>query len=178
MAFAWRRFVLGRPLPTAASKHERLSRPRALGAFGLDALSSVAYGPDEILYVLVLAGTAGLQLAMPIALAIAVLLAVVVTSYRQTNYAYPQGGGSYTVARENLGTLPGLVAAAALMVDYMPPTPHSTAFPSWQRSWLETSIYPTSSLTAAYVSPIPTESSFWASLPLSWSLPSREAPTL
>jgi amino acid transporter len=111
--------VLGRPLPTSASIHERLSRPRALGAFGLDALSSVAYGPDEILYVLVLAGTAGLQYDLPIAFAITVLLAVVVTSYQQTIYAYPHGGGSYTVARENLGIRPGLVAAAALIVDYI-----------------------------------------------------------
>ena len=79
----------------------------------------MAYGPDEILYVLVLAGTLGLQFDLPIAIAIAALLAIVVTSYRQTIYAYPHGGGSYTVARENLGILPGLVAAAALMVDYI-----------------------------------------------------------
>ena len=79
----------------------------------------MAYGPDEILYVLVLAGSAGLQLDLPIALAITALLAIVVTSYRQTIYAYPHGGGSYTVARENLGVLPGLLAAAALTVDYV-----------------------------------------------------------
>jgi amino acid transporter len=90
-----------------------------MGAFGLDALSSVAYGPDEILYALLLAGSAGLALDMPVALAIAALLAIVAFSYRQTIYAYPQGGGSYTVARENLGIRPGLVAAAALMVDYL-----------------------------------------------------------
>ncbi len=90
-----------------------------MGAFGLDALSSVAYGPDEILYALLLAGSAGLALDLPVALAIAALLAIVAFSYRQTIYAYPQGGGSYTVARENLGIRPGLVAAAALMVDYL-----------------------------------------------------------
>ncbi len=75
----------------------------ALGAFGLDALSSVAYGPDEILYVLLLAGSAGAAFDIPIAVAIVVLLAIVVTSYRQTIYAYPRGGGSYTVALDNLG---------------------------------------------------------------------------
>ncbi len=90
-----------------------------MGAFGLDALSSVAYGPDEILYVLVLAGSAGVALDMPIAIAIAALLGIVAFSYRQTIYAYPNGGGSYTVARENLGTPAGLVAAGALMVDYL-----------------------------------------------------------
>lgn len=114
-----RDLLLGRRLPSSASAHERLNRPRALGAFGLDALSSVAYGPDEILYVLVLAGTAGLGWNLQIALAIVVLLAIVVTSYRQTIFAYPQGGGSYTVARANLGTGAGLTAAAALMVDYL-----------------------------------------------------------
>jgi amino acid transporter len=79
----------------------------------------VAYGPDEILYVLVLAGAAGTRLDLPIALAIVALLAIVVTSYRQTIFAYPHGGGSYTVARANLGTAFGLIAAAALMVDYL-----------------------------------------------------------
>jgi amino acid transporter len=90
-----------------------------MGAFGLDALSSVAYGPDEILYALLLAGSAGLAFDLPVAAAIAVLLAIVAFSYRQTIYAYPRGGGSYTVAKENLGVRPGLVAAAALMVDYL-----------------------------------------------------------
>ncbi len=113
------RLIFGRPLRTSEGEHERLDRPRALGAFGLDALSSVAYGPDEILYVLLLAGSAGLVWDIPIALAIVALLAIVVTSYRQTIFAYPHGGGSYTVARENLGVRAGLIAAAALMVDYL-----------------------------------------------------------
>jgi amino acid transporter len=113
------RVLIGRPLPTAAAAEERLTRPRAIGAFGLDALSSVAYGPDEILYVLLLAGAAGTRWDVPIALAIAALLVIVTASYWQTIYAYPQGGGSFTVARENLGTTAGLVAAAALMVDYL-----------------------------------------------------------
>ena len=119
LAARLRTLFLGRPLPTSEAGHQRLGRSRALGAFGLDALSSVAYGPDEILYVLILAGTAGTALNLPIALAIVALLAIVVTSYRQTIFAYPHGGGSYTVARENLGTGAGLVAAAALMVDYL-----------------------------------------------------------
>ena len=96
------RLVFGRPLRTSEGEHERLDRARAIGAFGLDALSSVAYGPDEILYVLVLAGSAGVAWNLPIAGAIVGLLAIVVTSYRQTIFAYPHGGGSYTVARENL----------------------------------------------------------------------------
>jgi amino acid transporter len=116
---ALQRVLIGRPLPTAAAAEERLTRPRAIGAFGLDALSSVAYGPDEILYVLLLAGAAGVRWDVPIALAIAVLLVIVTVSYRQTIYAYPQGGGSFTVARRNLGTTAGLVAAAALMIDYL-----------------------------------------------------------
>ena len=113
------RLILGRPLRTTETGHERLDRPRALGAFGLDALSSVAYGPDEILYVLLLAGTAGAAWDLPIAAAIVALLAIVVTSYRQTIFAYPHGGGSYTVATDNLGVRFGLVAGAALMVDYL-----------------------------------------------------------
>ncbi|HKF76698.1 MAG TPA: APC family permease, partial [Candidatus Dormibacteraeota bacterium] len=113
------RLLFGRPIASSAAGEERLTRSRALGAFGLDALSSVAYGPDEILYVLLLAGSAGLALNVPVALAIALLLLIVATSYRQTIFAYPRGGGSYTVARENLGTVAGLTAAAALMVDYL-----------------------------------------------------------
>src|SRR5215469_18428632 len=93
------RLIFGRPLRTSEGERERLDRPRALGAFGLDALSSVAYGPDEILYVLLLAGSAGLALNVPVALAIALLLLIVATSYRHTIFAYPRGGGAYTVAR-------------------------------------------------------------------------------
>ncbi|MBV8084299.1 MAG: APC family permease [Chloroflexi bacterium] len=113
------RLLFGPPLPTAAAEGERLNKSRAIGAFGLDALSSVAYGPDEILYVLLLAGAAGTALNLPIALAITALLAIVAVSYRQTIFAYPRRGGSYTVARENLGRAAGLIAAAALMVDYL-----------------------------------------------------------
>ncbi len=113
------RLLVGRGLTTSEAGQERLSRIQGIGAFGLDALSSVAYGPDEILYVLLLAGTAGMLFDLPIAFAITGLLAVVAISYRQTIFAYPKGGGSYTVASENLGVSAGLVAAAALMVDYL-----------------------------------------------------------
>jgi amino acid transporter len=119
MVSSVKRFLLGQPLPTAASSHERLSRPAAIAAFGLDALSSIAYAPQEILFVLVLAGAAGMRLTLPIAVAIVALLVIVTLSYRQTIFAYPNGGGSYVVARENLGTGAGLVAAAALMIDYL-----------------------------------------------------------
>ncbi len=113
------RALLGRPLPSSAQQHERLTKTAAIGAFGLDALSSVAYGPDEILYVLLLAGSAGVAFDIPIAAAIALLLAIVAFSYRQTIHAYPNGGGSFTVASRNLGRTAGLVAAGALMVDYL-----------------------------------------------------------
>src|SRR5579863_216804 len=113
------RLIFGRPLRTSEGVGQRLDRPRALGAFGLDALSSVAYGPDEILYVLLLAGSAGVAFDIPIAAAIALLLAIVAFSYRQTIHAYPNGGGSFTVASRNLGRTAGLVAAGALMVDYL-----------------------------------------------------------
>ena len=119
MARSLQHMLLGRPLPTTAMLEERLTRPRAIGAFGLDALSSVAYAPDEILYALLLAGAAATRLSLPIAVAITALLLIVTVSYRQTIFAYPHGGGSFTVARENLGRIPGLVAAAALMVDYL-----------------------------------------------------------
>src|ERR1035438_2077202 len=113
------RALLGRPLPSSAQQHERLSKTAGIGAFGLDALSSVAYGPDEILYVLLLAGTAGVAFDLPIAAAIALLLAITVLCYGQTIHAYPNGGGSFTVASRNLGRTPGLVAAGSLMVDYL-----------------------------------------------------------
>jgi amino acid transporter len=90
-----------------------------LAAFSPDALSSIAYANQEIYLGLVVAGSTGLSYSLPIALAITVLLAIVAVSYSQTIYAYPSGGGSYTVARENLGTIPGLVTATALIIDYL-----------------------------------------------------------
>ena len=114
-----KRVLVGPPMPLAQARHERLSKRVALAVFSSDALSSVAYATEEILLILVLAGTAALHYSVPIALAITALLAIVAISYQQTIHAYPSGGGSYIVARENLGSVPGLVAAAALLVDYV-----------------------------------------------------------
>lgn len=114
-----RRLLIGRPIPTSEAKEHRLGNFAALAVFASDALSSVAYATQEILLVLVLAGPAALYLTTPIAGAISVLLIILVISYRQTIHAYPTGGGAYTVAKENLGVLPSLVAGAALLVDYV-----------------------------------------------------------
>ena len=114
-----KRWLVGPPMPLAQARHERLSKRVALAVFSSDAMSSVAYATEEILLILMLAGAAAVHLAVPIALAITTLLIIVVISYQQTIYAYPSGGGSYIVARANLGTIPGLVAAAALLVDYV-----------------------------------------------------------
>ncbi len=114
-----RKVLLGSPLPTAAEAHERLTKVQALAIFSSDALSSVAYATEEILLVLVVAGSAALGLSLPIALVIAGLLAVVATSYYQTIHGYPSGGGAYIVAHDNLGVWPGLTAAAALLIDYV-----------------------------------------------------------
>jgi amino acid transporter len=114
-----KKVFVGTPLATAQARHERLSRSAALAVFSSDALSSVAYATEEILLVLVMAGTVALGYSIPIAIAIAVLIAVVISSYRQTILAYPQGGGAYIVAKDNLGTLPALVAGGALLIDYV-----------------------------------------------------------
>jgi amino acid transporter len=114
-----KRLFVGTPLPTAQSRHERLGKATALATFASDALSSVAYATEEILLVLILAGTVALSYSLPIGVAIAVLIAIVVSSYRQTILAYPQGGGAYIVSKDNLGVLPGLIAAAALLIDYV-----------------------------------------------------------
>ena len=107
-----RHLLIGPPLPTQRLAVERLNKVRALAAFSPDALSSIAYANQEIFLGLVAAGAVGLAYAFPIGLAIVALLAVLALSYYQTVHAYPGGGGSYTVARENLGALPGLIAAA------------------------------------------------------------------
>ena len=114
-----RRLLLGDPLATAAASHQRLSKVKALAVFSSDALSSVAYATEEILFVLVLAGTAGIGLTLPVSIAIAVLLFIVGTSYYQTIHAYPSGGGAYIVAKDNLGELAGLAAGGALMIGYI-----------------------------------------------------------
>jgi amino acid transporter len=114
-----KRLLVGKPMPLAQARHERLSKTVALAVFSSDALSSVAYATEEILLVLVLAGAAAAHLLVPVSVAIAALLLVVVVSYNQTIHAYPSGGGSYIVARANLGPTPGLIAAAALLIDYV-----------------------------------------------------------
>lgn len=119
MAGTLRRMLIGLPLPSARMAHERLSKVQALAVLSSDALSSVAYATEEILLVLVLAGSGALGLSWPIAMAIGVLLLIVAISYYQTVHAYPTGGGAYTVSKENLGTLPSLVAGAALLTDYI-----------------------------------------------------------
>lgn len=111
--------LVGSPLSTARLVHERLSKLKALAVFSSDALSSSAYATEEILLVLSLAGAGALRWSIPIAAGIAVLLLIVVISYRQTIRAYPNGGGAYIVARKNLGQHAGLVAAAALLIDYI-----------------------------------------------------------
>ena len=116
---AVRRGVIGRPLSSSEAEHERLSKTKALAVFSSDALSSVAYATQEILFVLLLTGATGLFYSWPIAIGIAVLLGIVIFSYRQTVIAYPGGGGAYIVSKDNLGTNPSLVAAAALLIDYI-----------------------------------------------------------
>ncbi|HXG42779.1 MAG TPA: APC family permease [Dehalococcoidia bacterium] len=113
-----RRMLIGSPFATSQAIHERLSKVKALAVFSSDALSSSAYATEEILIVLALAGSGALKWSLPIAAVIVALLAIVVLSYQQTIRAYPNGGGAYIVAHDNLGQLPGLVAAAALLVDY------------------------------------------------------------
>jgi amino acid transporter len=114
-----KRVLIGRPLATEEEIGERLSKKKALAIFSSDAISSSAYATDEILHVLVVAGAIGVMASLNVAIAIAILLAVVATSYREIGHAYPDGGGAYAVSKENLGRLPALVAAGALLVDYI-----------------------------------------------------------
>ena len=114
-----KRLLLGRPLATEEAGHQLLPKVLALPVFSSDALSSVAYATEEILLVLALAGASSLRFVTPLSYAIGVLLLIVVASYRQTVRAYPSGGGAYIVSHENLGEMPGLIAAGALLVDYV-----------------------------------------------------------
>jgi amino acid transporter len=111
--------LLGKPLATSEERGEQVGASAGISIFGLDALSSAAYGPEAALTLLIPLGLAGVAYIVPISASIIVLLTIVYFSYRQTIAAYPGGGGSYTVASENLGTFPGLLAAAALMIDYI-----------------------------------------------------------
>jgi amino acid transporter len=135
-----KRIIVGEPIPSHLAHHERLSRFTGLAVLSSDPLSSVAYATEEILRVLVLVGVGTLGLASPIAIVIATILAIVVFSYRQTIHAYPSGGGAYIVAKDNLGETPALIAAAALLIDYVLTVSVSiaagvaaitSAFPDW-----------------------------------------------
>ena len=114
-----KRLLVGEPIPSHLAHHERFSRFTGLAVLSSDALSSVAYATEEILRVLVLVSIGVLSFATPIAFVIAAILAIVVFSYRQTIHAYPSGGGAYIVAKDNLGEMPALVAAASLLIDYV-----------------------------------------------------------
>jgi amino acid transporter len=111
--------LFGRPLATSEERAEHIGPAAGIPIFGLDALSSAAYGPEAALTLLIPLGLMGVKYIVPVSAAILILLAIVYFSYRQTIDAYPQGGGSYTVATENLGEAAGLLAAAALMIDYI-----------------------------------------------------------
>src|SRR3984893_136656 len=111
--------LLGCPLASEEARAEQIGPSAGIPIFGLDALSSAAYGPEAALTLLIPLGAAGTAYSIPLSASIMALLAIVYFSYRQTIEAYPGGGGSYTVARENLGVFPGLLAAAALLLDYV-----------------------------------------------------------
>src|SRR5712664_1301386 len=142
----FKRFIVGKPIPSHLAHHERLSRVTGLAVLSSDPLSSVAYATEEILRVLILAGAGALSIASPIAFIIAAILAVVVFSYRQTIYAYPSGGGAYIVAKDNIGETSALIAAASLLIDYVLTVAVSiaagvaaitSAFPQWQHYRIE-----------------------------------------
>ncbi|MDQ3946044.1 MAG: APC family permease, partial [Actinomycetota bacterium] len=117
-----KRLLVGRPLATYEQEHQRLPKTIALSTFSSDPISSTAYATEEILFVIAVGGSSlalGLSKLIPMSIAVATLLAIVVASYRQTLFAYPSGGGSYIVSRENLGEYPSLVAGASLLVDYV-----------------------------------------------------------
>src|ERR1700752_4988354 len=111
--------LFGKPLASSEERAEHVGPAAGIPIFGLDALSSAAYGPEAALTLLIPLGLMGVHFIVPVSTAIIILLFIVYFSYRQTIEAYPQGGGSYTVASENLGENAGLLAAAALMIDYV-----------------------------------------------------------
>jgi amino acid transporter len=115
----YKRILFGHPLASDRLEHERLNKKTALAVLSSDAISSVAYATDQTLLVLAVLGTVALNYVVPISAVIVALLVLVALSYRQTVFAYPQGGGSYTVAKDNLGQMAGLIAAASLLTDYI-----------------------------------------------------------
>ena len=114
-----RSWFIGRPLSTADAAHQTIGKSVGLAVFASDALSSTAYATQEILVILAAAGTLAFGFVFPISIAIVILLAIVTISYEQTIHAYPDGGGAYIVARDNLGKFPALIAGAALLTDYI-----------------------------------------------------------
>ncbi len=119
---SFKRLLVGKPLASTETENQRIPKLIALPVFSSDAISSTAYATEEILFVTAVGAsslTLGLSVLVPIAIAVAILLAIVATSYRQTIFAYPNGGGAYIVSRENLGEYPSLLAGASLMIDYV-----------------------------------------------------------
>src|SRR5512134_3775451 len=112
-------WLIGRPLSTADAPHQTIGKSVGLAVFASDALSSTAYATQEIMVILAVAGTMAFGYVFPISLAIVALMAIVTISYEQTIHAYPDGGGAYIVARDNLGELPAQTAGAALLTDYI-----------------------------------------------------------
>lgn len=115
---SWQTYLFGQPLASADASHETIGKLVGLAVFSSDALSSVAYGPQEMMTILILAGLGALPTALPLVIAIVLLLAVLTFSYEQTIHAYPSGGGAYIVARDNLGELPAQIAGSSLLMDY------------------------------------------------------------
>ncbi|PKN84389.1 MAG: permease [Chloroflexi bacterium HGW-Chloroflexi-8] len=115
----WRTWLIGNPLATADAPHQTIGKFIGLAVFSSDAMSSVAYGPQELMMMLAAAGIASLHFSLPLVLCIVALLAILTISYEQTIHAYPNGGGSYIVSRDNLGVLPAQIAGAALLTDYI-----------------------------------------------------------
>jgi amino acid transporter len=153
-----KRLLVGRPIPSHLAHHERLSKVTGLAVLSSDPLSSVAYATEEILRVLLLVSVGSLGLAAPIAFVIAAILAIVVFSYRQTIFAYPSGGGAYIVAKDNIGERSSLIAAGALLIDYVLTVAVSiaagvaamtSAFPHWAAYRVEMALGCLVVLTAA-----------------------------
>lgn len=116
--FHLKNIIIGKPLHNSSLVHEKLTKIKALAVYSSDALSSVAYATEEILWVLAPIGAFALSFSLPIAGLILLLLAALILSYRKTISAYPSGGGAYIVAKDNLGQIPGLVAGSSLVIDY------------------------------------------------------------
>lgn len=115
----FKRFIIGEPFPTSREAHERLDKVRGLAVFASDPISSNAYATEAIMHVLIVLGSGALAMTLPLGMAVALLVLLVVFSYIQTILHYPDGGGAYTVSKDNLGELPSLMAAAALLIDYV-----------------------------------------------------------